>query len=148
MVSSFVQSTIQRSLASNSTGTMSTAEGLTRNVNYLRQQKWGIKQRELELVSAKNQILPQVDVTGFARWVGVGDEFAARQSNRDSAFPNPGSNALEELTHGGDYQEVGARLEITPPAFGARRPIGKHSEAVALQALKERRRASKRRSWP
>ena len=95
-----------------------TAEGLTRNV-YLRRQKWGIKQRELELVSAKNQILPQVDVTGFARWVGVGDDFA----NADRSgirFPSPGSTALEELT-GGDYQEFGARLEVTPPAFGARR---------------------------
>lgn len=97
-----------------------TAEGLTRNP-YLRQQKWGIKQRELELVSAKNQILPQVDVTGFARWVGVGDELAS--ANRTGIrFPNPGSNALEELTNGG-YQEAGARLEITPPAFGARRPL-------------------------
>jgi outer membrane protein TolC len=97
-----------------------TAEGLTRNV-YLRQQKWGIKQRELELVSAKNQILPQVDATGFYRWVGVGDELAS--ANRTGIqFPDQGSNALEELTNGG-YQEVGARLEITPPAFGARRPL-------------------------
>jgi len=97
-----------------------TAEGLTRNV-YLRQQKWGIKQRELELVSAKNQILPQVDVTGFARWVGVGDQLA--NANRTGIrFPNPGSNAVEELFNG-DYQEAGARLEITPPAFGARRPL-------------------------
>ncbi len=57
-----------------------TSEGLTRNV-YLRRQKWGIKQRELELISAKNQILPQVDITGFARWVGVGDDFANADRN-------------------------------------------------------------------
>ncbi len=109
-----------------------TAEGLTRNV-YLRQQKWGIKQRELELVSAKNQILPQVDVTGFYRWVGVGDELAS--ANRTGIqFPNPGSNALEELTHGG-YQEAGARLEITPPAFGARRPLA-NIQSSRLQIAK------------
>lgn len=109
-----------------------TAEGLTRNV-HLRQQKWGIKQRELELVSAKNQILPQVDATGFYRWVGVGDELAS--ANRSGIqFPNPGSNALEELTHGG-YQEVGARLEITPPAFGARRPLA-NIQSSRLQIAK------------
>lgn len=95
-----------------------TSEGLTRNV-YLRRQKWGIKQRELELISAKNQILPQVDITGFARWVGVGDEFASADRTGIN-FPNPGSTALEELTDG-NYQEFGARLEVTPPAFGARR---------------------------
>lgn len=109
-----------------------TAEGLTRNPN-LRQQKWGIKQRELELISAKNQILPQVDVTGFARWVGVGDELAS--ANRTGIrFPDPGSNALEELTRG-SYQEVGARLEITPPAFGARRPMA-NIQSSRLQVSK------------
>ncbi len=117
-----------------------TAEGLTRNV-YLRRQKWGIKQRELELVSAKNQILPQVDVTGFYRWVGVGDEFAA--ANRTGIrFPNPGSTALEELT-GGAYQEAGARLEITPPAFGARRQLaniqsGRLQVSKSIEELKEK----------
>jgi outer membrane protein TolC len=109
-----------------------TAEGLTRNV-HLRQQKWGIKQRELELISAKNQILPQVDATGFYRWVGVGDELAS--ANRTGIqFPGPGSNALEELTNGG-YQEVGARLEITPPAFGARRPLA-NIQSSRLQIAK------------
>ncbi len=103
-----------------------TAEGLTRNV-FLRREKWSIKQRELELISAKNQLLPQVDITGFYRWLGVGDQFAA--ANRSGInFPNPGSNALEELT-GGDYQEAGARLEITPPAFGARRQLANITSA-------------------
>ncbi len=117
-----------------------TAESLTRNV-YLRRQKWGIKQRELELVSAKNQILPQVDVTGFARWVGVGDEFA--NADRSGVrFPNPGSTALEELT-GGAYQEFGARLEVTPPAFGARRQLaniqsGRLQVSKSVEELKEK----------
>ena len=117
-----------------------TAEGLTRNV-YLRRQKWGIKQRELELVSAKNQILPQVDVTGFARWVGVGDEFA--NADRSGVrFPSPGSTALEGLTDG-DYQEFEARLEITPPAFGARRQLaniqsGRLQISKSVEELKEK----------
>jgi hypothetical protein len=109
-----------------------TAEGLTRNV-FLRRQKWGIKQRELELISAKNQILPQIDVTGFYRFVGVGDEFAAAERT-GIRFPNPGSTALEELT-GGAYQEAGARLEYTPAAVGKRRQFA-NIQSSQLQVAK------------
>jgi outer membrane protein TolC len=97
-----------------------TAEGLVRNI-HLRREKWGIKQRELELISAKNQILPQVDVTAFYRWVGVGDQWAA-QDRSGVRFPGAGSNAFESLTSG-DYQEAGARIEFTPPAFGMRKQL-------------------------
>jgi outer membrane protein TolC len=96
------------------------AEGLVRSVE-LRRQKWAIKQRELEIISAKNQILPQLDVVAFYRWLGVGDELAAADRNGIS-FPNPGSTALEELT-GGDFAEVGARLEFTPQPIGKRRAL-------------------------
>lgn len=96
------------------------AEGLVRNVE-LRRQKWAIKQRELELISAKNQILPQLDVSALYRWLGIGDTLANADRN-GIAFPNPGSSALEQLT-AGDFQEIGARLEFTPAAFGARRPL-------------------------
>jgi outer membrane protein TolC len=94
------------------------AEGLVRNTE-LRTQKWSIKQRELELVSAKNQILPQLDLVGTYRWLGVGDDLIASDPT-GIRFPNPGSNAFEELTTG-DYQEVGARIEFTPAPIGSRR---------------------------
>ena len=69
------------------------SEGLVRNTE-LRTQKWSIKQRELELMSAKNQILPQLDLVGTYRWLGVGDELVA--ANRNGVrFPNPGSRALK-----------------------------------------------------
>ncbi len=48
------------------------AEALVRNVE-LRKQKWAIKSIELEVMSAKNQLLPQLDLTGIYRFVGVGD---------------------------------------------------------------------------
>ncbi len=120
-----------------------TAEGLTRNVR-LRTQKWGIKQRQLELISAKNQILAQVDVTGLYRFVGVGDIFAETERS-GLTFPSPGSNALEELT-GGKYQELGARLEITPPALGSRRQLaniqsGYLQVAKSQEELKEKEMA-------
>lgn len=94
------------------------SEGLVRNTE-LRTQKWSIKQRELELVSAKNQILPQLDLVGTYRWLGVGDDLIAADRN-GIRFPNPGSNAFEELTSG-DFQEVGARIEFTPAPIGSRR---------------------------
>lgn len=47
-------------------------EALTRSVE-LRQQKWRIKQDELELLAAKNFLLPRLDLVANYRWVGVGD---------------------------------------------------------------------------
>ena len=85
----------------------------------LRKAKTVIKQRELEQVSAKNQILPEVNLSLLYRWVGVGDTLGP-PAGRDAQFPNPGSSALSSLT-GGNYQEGAVRLEITPPAIGGRR---------------------------
>ena len=87
----------------------------------LRRNKTRIKQSELELISAKNQILPEVNLSLLYRWVGVGDTLGPPQ-RRDVNFPSPGSSALGELTEG-NYQEGAVRLEITPPAFGARREL-------------------------
>ncbi len=87
----------------------------------LRKAKTFIKQRELEQVSAKNQILPEVNLSLLYRWVGGGDTLGPPR-RRDQKFPSPGSSALSSLTSG-DYQEGVVRLEITPPAIGARREL-------------------------
>ncbi|QDS87556.1 Outer membrane efflux protein [Rosistilla ulvae] len=97
-----------------------TTEALYRSPE-LRAQKIRIKQRELECLVAKNQMLPDLNVSFSARWVGVGDTLGP--SSRDggnipgSTFAN---SALADLTEG-DHTEVGARLEFTPPAIGSRR---------------------------
>ena len=87
----------------------------------LRNAKTVIKQRELEQVSAKNQILPEVNLSLLYRWVGVGDTLGPPE-RRDNRFPSRGSSALSSLTSG-DFQEGVVRLEITPPAIGARREL-------------------------
>ncbi len=95
-------------------------ETLLRNVD-LRQQRWVVKQRELELISAKNQILPEVNVSALYRWLGVGDVWLRSQGSGPD-FPLPGSegsSAWESLM-GGNYQEAGLRLELIPNAIGAR----------------------------
>ncbi len=89
----------------------------------LRRNKTRVKQNELELMAAKNQILPEVNVSLLYRWVGQGDTLGPPE-RRQVAGPNPGSSALAELT-GGDYQEGAIRLEVTPPAIGARRELAR-----------------------
>jgi len=95
-------------------------ETLCRNID-LRQQKWNIKQRELELMSAKNQALPDLSVTLNYRWLGVGSNLIDRHGE-NAPFPLGNSSAFEEL-FGGNYQEGGVRLDFSPNAFGSRRPL-------------------------
>ena len=114
------------------------SEALLRSVE-LRKQKWAIKSAQLEMMSAKNQLLPQLDVTTFYRWLGVGDQLAAAHAS-GIRFPDPGSNALEELT-GGQYQELGMRLEFTPQAIGSRRALaGIRNRQMQLVKLQEEMR--------
>lgn len=110
-------------------------EALNRNTD-LRRQKWAIKQRELELINAENQVLPQLDLTAGYRFVGIGDRFAANDRNGLN-FPDPGSTALEELT-GGKYQEVTAQVQYTPQAIGKRRAMANIQNArIGLVKFRE-----------
>lgn len=95
------------------------AESLTRSVE-LRRQKWRIKQREMQMIAARNELLPQLDAVALYRWLGLGDDLA--KANGDSArFPNAGSTAFEELTSG-EYQEWLLGFEMTLPV-GFRREL-------------------------
>ena len=100
-------------------------EALTRNID-LRQQKWLIKTRELELVSAKNQVLPDVNISALYRWLGVGNSYNSR-SGSPGKFPGNRTEIFEQSATdsllGGDFQEAAFRLEVTPPAFGSRRQL-------------------------
>ncbi|HND54497.1 MAG TPA: TolC family protein, partial [Pirellulaceae bacterium] len=83
------------------------------------------KQRELELISARNNLLPWLSVSTAYRWVGVGDQLA-NASRGNVPFvggTNPsGSTAFEEMT-GGQYQEAYVSMDFLPPQFGARREM-------------------------
>ncbi|MEM9586967.1 MAG: TolC family protein, partial [Planctomycetota bacterium] len=109
----------------------------------IRQNRIRLKQLENELILAKNQVLPEVNVSLLYRWVGVGDTLGPPQ-RRDQRFPAEGSSALGELT-GGDYQEGAIRLEITPPALGMRRELARVNGArLRLRQAKEFIRESER----
>lgn len=96
------------------------AESLFRSTE-LRQQKWRIMQRDLELVSARNQLLPQVNLTGLYRWLGRGDELMNADRNGLN-FPQPGSTAFDELFEG-NFQEASFGLTFLPARLGARREL-------------------------
>jgi len=101
----------------------------------LRRTKIRIQQNEQELVAAKNQILPEVNLSLLYRWVGVGDILGP--TNRPTQdFPSPGSNALAELT-GGDFQEAAIRLDIQPTSIGSRRELTR-IRGAQLQIARER----------
>lgn len=87
------------------------AEALVRNTE-LRQQKWRIKASELQLVAAKNFLLPRFDFIGRYRWLGLGDDLIS--SNRSGAIGLDGSNAWESLT-GGDFQEWQLGFQLNVP---------------------------------
>jgi len=102
----------------------------------LRGQKWSVKQRELELVSAKNQLLPRLDVGLLYRWVGVGDDLI--NANRNGVrFPNAGSTAFEELTTG-DYQEAGVFFDFAFPVGFRRELAGVRNAQLQLARDKAR----------
>lgn len=103
------------------------AEGLVKRPE-LREQRWQIKTRELQLIVYRNQLLPQLDLGAFYRWVGVGDDLITA-SRREAvqvappspanpngvfeggSFPNVGSTAADSLL-GGNFQEVGFNMSF------------------------------------
>ncbi len=88
-------------------------EAMTRRPE-LRRQKWVVKQREQELIAARNFLQPELDVVGRYRWRGLGQDLI-RQHTNDPKFGDAWGNLLS-----GDYQEWQLGLEMSMP-FGFRR---------------------------
>lgn len=84
-------------------------ESLARSVE-LRQQKWRVKRREMELTAARNFLLPRLDATGRYRWLGFGDDLIRSDREGVPEF----DNAFNVLT-GGEYQEWQVGFQATVP---------------------------------
>ncbi len=125
----------------------------------LRRERWVVKQRELELIEARNRLLPQLDLVATYRWLGMGDQLITagrRGTNFINADPNnaslpinpgatvpvgaptPGSTAFDELTEG-RFQEFRLGLQFTPPKVGARQEMAGVRNAQ-LQLAREKAR--------
>ena len=88
-------------------------EALARRVE-IRKQKWQLKRRELELIAARNHLLPRLDAVGRYRWRGAGNDLFDYGSpvSGPGAFAG-GTSAFESLTDGNNQEwELGLQLAI------------------------------------
>ncbi len=89
------------------------AEGLVRRVE-VRRQKWEIKKRELELIAARNHLLPRLDAFGTYRWLGGGDDLFEDNPAPGAVPFSPGTGAFNVLTDG-NYEEWELGLRFSLP---------------------------------
>ena len=105
-------------------------EALTRRVE-IRKEKWEVKQRELELIAARNMLLPRLDAIGTYRWLGLGDDLVsqANQPVTNSGVSIPAS-AFGSLADG-NFQEWQLGLQLSVP-IGFRRELSgvRHQELL------------------
>jgi outer membrane protein TolC len=110
-------------------------EALTRSPE-IRQRKWAIKQREIEMMAARNNLLPQVDIVALYRWLGLGDDLW--NDNRiGENFPEFDSTAFDELTEG-RFQEWRVGFEVQVPLGGRAAFAGVRNSQLQLQREKAR----------
>jgi len=105
-------------------------EGLARSVE-LREQKWIVKRRELELIAAKNFLLPKVDFVALYRFLGLGNNLLPRANNAGSDFTQINSNAYQSLTSG-DFQEWQLGFQASIPLGFRREMAGVRNAQLAL----------------
>src|SRR5947208_15510578 len=86
-------------------------EALARSVE-LRRQKWVIQQRELQLIAARNLLLPRLDAVALYRFLGSGDTLIDPRGR--SVPPFEGSDAFATLTSG-KYQESQIGFNLSMP---------------------------------
>jgi outer membrane protein TolC len=82
-------------------------DALTQRVE-IRRQKWGIKRRELELLAARLNQRPTLDLVGLYRWRGFGDRLI-------DGFSSNETNSLYQNIFSGRHQEFVAGVELGYP---------------------------------
>lgn len=97
----------------------------------LRRQRWTVRTREMELLAARNFLLPRLDAVGGYRFRGLGADLLSSERNPGDRF----DSAFRNLTTG-DFQEWELGLDLTVP-------IGNRQSAAAvrhaeLQVARER----------
>jgi hypothetical protein len=105
-------------------------EGLVRNEE-LRQQKWVVKNRELQLIAAKNFLLPRLDFDAQYRWLGLGNDLLPVPNGTGADFTALNSNAYSSLT-GGQFQEWQLGLQLNMPLGFRREMAGVRNAQLSL----------------
>jgi outer membrane protein TolC len=117
----------------------SLVESLSRSAE-LRRQKWVVKQKELELVASKNLLLPRLDMNGYYRFLGMGQELINQNYspyNAEGLDPLNGTDAYSTLSSG-RFQEWQAGAQFLMP-IGFRRELSTVRN-YQLQLARERSR--------
>ncbi len=107
-------------------------EAITRRVE-VRKEKWEIKRRELELIAARNMMLPRLDAVGRYRWLGLGDHLLNGGTgfiDKSTGDPAANSSAFGVLDSG-EFQEWQLGLQLSMP-IGFRRELSgvRHHELL------------------
>jgi outer membrane protein TolC len=85
-------------------------EAMVRSVE-LRQQRWVVKRREMELIASKNFLLPTLNAVAKYKWLGLGDELdSVNASDVNGQF----SSAYGNLMNGG-YGNWEAGFDFSMP---------------------------------
>ena len=92
---------------------------------HIRRQKWRIKQRQLQLIAARNQLLPQFDAVALYRFLGSGDDLARLGSRFGPNFPENESLAFDDLTEG--------RFQEWRLGFQFQMPLGFRNELTTVR---------------
>ncbi len=82
-------------------------EALARSVE-IREARFRVKQRDLELIAAKNYLLPQANLDARYRWLGMGHDFAS------SGDPTLSGGAVDSLASG-QYQDWHIGVDVSVP---------------------------------
>jgi outer membrane protein TolC len=73
------------------------SEALSRSVE-IREERWRVKQRDLELIAARNYLMPRLDLDARYRWLGMGDKIVdpGNSSITGGAYDNLGSGEFQD----------------------------------------------------
>lgn len=88
------------------------AEAMTRSVE-LRRQKWRIKERELEIISAKNYLLPRLDAVAQYTMTGLGHVLLDKDNSEPNAYGSLTSGEASGWLAGFEFRiPLGFRKEM------------------------------------
>jgi outer membrane protein TolC len=99
-------------------------EALSRSVE-IRAAKWRVKHREMELIAAKNWLLPRLDLVGRYEWLGMGQKLI--QEGGGGNF----GGAYENL-FGNDFQNWHIELQLRVPIGFRKEMSGVRNAQLAL----------------
>jgi outer membrane protein TolC len=105
------------------------SEALCRGVE-IREQKWRVKQREMELIAAKNYMLPRLDAVAGYTLMGMGQQLAdgGNDINDANGFPN---GAFENMGSG-QYPSWSLGLTMQVPLGFRKQLSGVRNAELAL----------------